>query len=322
MRHLIALLIVTLGLGAACTATAETYPARPVRIIVGLAAGGAPDTVARLLGDKLGAALGQRTYVENRTGSGGNIASDAVAHAPADGYTLYLAAHPPFAINQLLYSQTPYDATKDFEPISLLVSQWFVLTVNPALPIRTIQEFVAYVKARPGQLTYGSSGTGTPHHLGMELLKLALGLDLTHVPYKGSSASMLDLLNGQLPVAFTAYAVAKPYFDSGKLVPIAVTSRTRASDLPDLPTIAETVVPNYEVTAWYGIVAPAHTDKDIVRRLNREIVAIMHQPDIVARMNTLGLDVQTSTPDEMRDRIAAEIATWGRVVREAKLKVE
>ena len=185
MRQLIALLIGALAWCAASDATAETYPARPIRIIVGLAAGGAPDTVARLLGDKLGAALGQRTYVENRTGAGGNIASDAVAHAAPDGYTLYLAAHPPFAINQLLYSQTPYDATKDFAPISLLVSKWLVLTVNPAVPVHTIQEFVAYAKARPGQLTYGSSGTGTPHHLGMELIKLALGLDITHVPYKG-----------------------------------------------------------------------------------------------------------------------------------------
>lgn len=322
MRQLTAILIVTLGLGAAFDAIAQTYPARPIRILVGFAPGGAPDTVARLLGDKLGAALGQRTFVENRSGAGGNIASEAAARAAPDGYTLYLAAHPPFTVNPLLYSQTPYNAIKDFEPISLLLSQWFVLTVNAALPVRSMQEFVAYAKARPGQLSYASSGTGTPHHLGMELIKLALGLDIAHVPYKGSSASMVDLVNGQVPVAFTSFAVARQYFDSGKLVPIAVSSRKRSSDLPNVPTVAETAIPDYEVMGWYGIVAPAQTSKEIVSMLNREIVTIMRQPDVLDRMTALGLDVQTNTPEEMRALIAAEVATWARVVSQANLKVE
>jgi tripartite-type tricarboxylate transporter receptor subunit TctC len=303
-------------------ATADTYPSRPVRILVPFAPGGAPDLVARMVGDKLGASLGQRFIAENRVGAGGNIASEMAAQAAPDGYTLYLAAHPPFTLNPMLYSKTAYDPIKDFEPISLLGSQWFVLTAGPALPVRSIQEFVAHVKARPGQLSYGSSGAGTPHHLGMEFLKLALGLDIQHVPYRGASLMVVDLVNGQLPIAFTSLTIARQHFDSGKLVPLAVSLRARSAALPGVPSVAETVLPSFEVTAWFGMVAPARTGKEIVATLSREIGAAMRQPDVLERMTALGLDTRTSTPGEMAEVIKAEVAQWARVVSEAKLKVE
>jgi tripartite-type tricarboxylate transporter receptor subunit TctC len=322
IRRLIAILIVALLAGAAGVAAAQSYPARPIRILVPFPPGGGPDVLARLVADKLAITLGQRVFADNRPGAGGNIASEAAAQAAPDGYTIYLAAHPPFTLNPILYTNVPYDPVKDFAPIALLGSQWFVVTVNPALPVRTIQEFVAYAKARPGQLSYGSSGPGSPQHLGMELIKLALGLDIVHIPYKGASASIVDLLSGQIPAAFTSLAIARQHYDSGKLVPLAVTSRQRQPDLPNLPTIAETEIPNYEVTAWFGILAPAHTSREIVGLLNREIVAIMHQPDVRERMVALGLEVQTSTPEEMAAVIKSEIATWSRVVKQANLKIE
>jgi tripartite-type tricarboxylate transporter receptor subunit TctC len=323
IRCVIAGLALVVAAPLACgDAGAETYPSRPIRILIPFPPGGAPDIVARLVGEKLAASLGQRVVADNRPGAGGNIASEAAAQAAPDGYTLYLAAHPPFTLNPLLYSRTGYDAVRDFAPVALLGSQWFVLTVNPALPARSIQDFVAYAKARPGQLSYGSSGAGSPHHLGMEFMKLALGLDIVHVPYKGASLAVVDLLNGQIPVAFTSLTIARQHFDSGKLVPLAVTSRERAAAMPALPTIAETVVPGFEVTAWFGIVAPAGTPKEIVATLNREITAGMRQPDVRARMDALGLDIRTSTPEEMAAVVAAEVATWKRVVEQAKLKVD
>jgi tripartite-type tricarboxylate transporter receptor subunit TctC len=303
-------------------ATADTYPSRPVRILVPFAPGGAPDLVARMIGDKLGASLGQRFIAENRVGAGGNIASEMAAQAAPDGYTLYLAAHPPFTLNPMLYSKTAYDPIKDFEPISLVGSQWFVLTAGPAMPVRSVQEFVAYVKARPGQLSYGSSGAGTPHHLGMEFLKLALGLDIQHVPYRGASLMVVDLVNGQIPVAFTSLTIAKQHLDAGKLVPLAVSLRQRSSTLPNVPTVAETVLPGFDVTAWFAVVAPARTNKDIIATLNREIGAAMRQPDVLERMTALGLDTKTSTPGELAEVVKSEVAQWARVVSEAKLKVE
>jgi len=322
IRRLTAMLVVALIAGAAGAASAQTYPAHPIRILVPFPPGGGPDAVARLLGDKLAAAFGQRVFADNKPGAGGNIASEAAAQAAPDGYTIYLAAHPPFTLNPILYTKAPYDAVKDFEPVALLGSQWFVVTVHPSVPVRTIQEFIAYAKARPGQMSYGSSGPGSPQHLGMELIKLGLGLDIVHIPYKGASAAIVDLVSGQIPTAFTSMAIARQYYDSAKLIPLAVTSRQRQPDLPNLPTVAESGIPNYEVTAWFAIMAPAHTSREIVGLLNRAIIAAMHEPDIVQRMAGLGLDVQTSTPDELAAIIKAEIATWTPVVKQANLKIE
>jgi tripartite-type tricarboxylate transporter receptor subunit TctC len=322
IRHALAGLLLALGF-ASGPASAETYPSRPIRMLIPFPPGGAPDIVARIIGDKLSASLGQRVIADNKPGAGGNIASEAAAQAAPDGYTLYLAAHPPFTLNPLLYSRTAYDAVRDFAPVALVGSQWFMVAVNPsALPVRSIQEFVAYAKARPGALSYASSGAGSPQHLGMEFLKLAAGLDIVHVPYKGASLATVDLVSGVIPVALTSVAVAKAHLDAGKIVPLAVTSRARAASHPNLPTIAETVAPGYEVTAWFGVVAPAKTDPEIVARLNRAVVAAMGEADVRERMTALGLDVQASTAAEMAAVIRAEVATWKRVVEEAKLKVE
>ena len=303
-------------------AIAQSYPAKPVRIVAPFPPGGAPDLFARMLADNLGASLGQQMVVENRTGAGGNIASEAVARSAPDGYTLYLAAHPPFTLNPLLFAKAPYDAVKDFSPIALLGSQWFVLVVNPAVPARTVQELVAYAKANPGKLSYGSAGIGTPHHLGMEYLKLALGLDMVHVPYKGASLVIPDLINGAIPVALSALTVAGAHLKSGKLVPLALTSRQRSAALPGVPTIAETVVPNYEVTAWFALVAPAGTPKDIVDLLNAEAVRTMAKPEVLSRLGAMGLEAQTSSPQGLADTIKTEIGRWERVIKEGKLKAE
>jgi tripartite-type tricarboxylate transporter receptor subunit TctC len=303
-------------------AIAQSYPAKPVRIVAPFPPGGAPDLFARMIAENLGASLGQQMVVENRTGAGGNIASEAVARSAPDGYTLYLAAHPPFTLNPLLFAKAPYDAVKDFSPIALLGSQWFVLVVNPAVPARTVQELVAYAKANPGKLSYGSSGIGTPHHLGMEYLKLALGLDMVHVPYKGASLVIPDLVNGAIPVALSALTVAGAHLKSGKLVPLALTSRQRSPALPGVPTIAETVVPNYEVTAWFALVAPAGTPKDIVERLNAEAVRTMAKPEVLSRLGAMGLEAQTSSPQGLADTIKTEIGRWERVIKEGKLKAE
>jgi tripartite-type tricarboxylate transporter receptor subunit TctC len=312
-----------LAMGAVAPVSADTYPSRPIRMLVPFPPGGAPDIVARMVGDKIAAALGQRVVAENKPGAGGNIASEAAAQAAPDGYTLYLAAHPPFTLNPILYERAPYDAIRDFAPVALVGSQWFMVAVNPqALPVRSIQELAAYAKARPGQLSYASSGAGSPQHLGMEFLKLALGLDIVHVPYKGASLATVDLVNGIVPMALTSVAVARAHLDSGKILPLAVTSRTRAAAYPNLPTVAETVAPNYEVTAWFGVVAPAKTDPEIVRKVNRAVVAGMAEADVRERFVALGLDVLTSTPEEMAGVVRSEVATWKRVVEEAKIKVE
>ena len=320
-KNLIAALSAVLALCGG-EALAQSYPSKPVRIVAPFPPGGAPDLFARMIAENLGASLGQQMVVENRTGAGGNIASEAVARSAPDGYTLYLAAHPPFTLNPLLFAKAPYDAVKDFSPIALLGSQWFVLVVNPAVPARSVQELVAYAKANPGKLSYGSSGIGTPHHLGMEYLKLALGLDMVHVPYKGASLVIPDLVNGAIPVALSALTVAGAHLKSGKLIPLALTSRQRSSSLPGVPTIAETVVPNYEVTAWFALVAPAGTPKDIVERLNAEAVRTMAKPEVLTRLGAMGLEAQTSTPQGLADTIKAEIGRWERVIKEGKLKAD
>lgn len=318
--QLVAGLVAMLLMGGAA---AQAWPSKPVRIVAPFPPGGGPDLVARLLATNLATALGQPVLVENRPGAAGNIASEAVAKSAPDGYTLYLAAHPPFTLNPMLYSRVPYDPVKDFAPISLAGTQWFVLVVNPALPVRSPQEFVAHAKANPGKLSYSSYGSGTPHHLGMEFLKVALGLDIVHIPYdKAISQVVPDLMSGVVPLGLTALTQAGAFIRAGKLVPIAVTSRQRVSAFPDVPTIAETIVPNFEVTAWFGLVAPAGTPRDIIARLNAETVRLFASQEAQTRMNGLGLDPRTSSPEGLAGIIQDEISKWGRIVKEARLKAD
>jgi tripartite-type tricarboxylate transporter receptor subunit TctC len=319
MRSVVAALLAAIAFSAG----AQPYPSKPVKIIAAFPPGGAPDIFARLIAENLGASLGQQVIVENRTGAGGNIASEAAARSAPDGYTLYLAAHPPFTLNPLLFAKAPYDAVKDFAPIAMLGTQWFVLVVNPAVvPAKTVQELIAYAKANPGKLSYGSSGIGSPHHLGMEYLKVALGLDIVHVPYKGASLVIPDLVNGAIPVALSALTVAGAQLKAGKLIPLALTSKQRSASLPGVPTIAETVVPGYEVTAWFALVAPAGTPKDIITRVNAEAVRTLQKPEVVSRLGAMGLEPQTSTPEGLGDIIRSEIERWERVIKEGKLKAQ
>ena len=321
-RHLRPATAVFFAIFALCAgeSAAQSYPARPIRMIVPFPPGGAPDLFARLIGDNLVASFGQQVIVDNRPGASGNIASGVAAKSPPDGYTLYLAAHPPFTLNPILFSRAPYDAIRDFAPIALAGSQWFVLTANPAVPARTVQELIAYVKANPGKLSYASSGNGTPHHLGMEFFKLALGLDIVHVPY--NSLFVADLLAGTIGVALAPLALTGQHFKSGKLVPLALTSRQRSPSLPGMPTIAETVIPDYEVTAWFAVLAPAGTPREIIARINSEIVRTMAKPEVQSRLSGIGLEALSSTPEELAGVIKAEITKWAPIIKAANVKVD
>ena len=302
--------------------TAQTYPTKTVRMIAPFPPGGAPDLFARLVADNLGASLGQQVFVENRPGAGGNIASEAAAKSPADGYTLYLTAHPPFTLNPILMGRAPYDPVKDFAPIALVGSQWFVLSVNPAVPARTLDQLVAHVKANPGKMSYASSGPGSPQHLGMEFFKHALGLDIVHVPYKGASLFVSDLVSGRIDMALASLTVAGQQLKSGKIVPLAVTSKQRSPLYPELPSVAESLIPGYEVTAWFAVMAPAGVPREIVTRLNGEIERFIAKPDVKTRLLGLGLDANFSSPEGLAEIIRSEIAKWGKVVRDAKIKVD
>ena len=304
------------------SAVAQSYPAKPVRMIAPFPPGGAPDLFARLVADNLGTSLGQQVFVENRPGAGGNIASEAAAKSPADGYTLYLAAHPPFTLNPILMGRAPYDPVKDFAPIALVGSQWFVLSVNPQVPARNLDQLVAYVKANPGKLSYASSGPGSPQHLGMEFFKHALGLDVAHVPYKGASLFVSDLVSGRIDMALASLTVAGQQLKSGKILPLAVTSKQRSSLFPELPSVAESLIPGYEVTAWFAVVAPTGVPREIVTRLNGEIERIVARPEVKTRLTGLGLDANFSSPEGLAEVIRSEIAKWGKVVRDAKIKVD
>jgi tripartite-type tricarboxylate transporter receptor subunit TctC len=301
-------------------ARAQTYPTRPVRLIVGFTPGSAPDIVARLMGQWLSERLGQQFLVENRGGAGGNIGTEVVVRAPADGYTLLLVGAPN-AINTTLYDKLSFNFLRDIVPVASLIRAPSVLEVNPSVPARTVPEFIAYAKANPGKLTMASAGIGTPSHVFGELFKFMTGVNLVHVPYRGAAPALADLLAGQVQVLFDPMPNPIEYIKAGKVRPLAITSATRSEVLPDLRTMGE-FVPGYEASFIFGIGAPKNTPADIVDKLNKEINAALADPKTKVRLADMGGAVFSGSPAEFGKLLADEIEKWAKVITFAGIKAE
>jgi tripartite-type tricarboxylate transporter receptor subunit TctC len=301
---------------------AQSYPSRPVTLTVGFAPGGGTDTVARVMQRKLAEYLGQTVVVENRAGAGGTIAAGIVAKAEPDGYNILLATIAALAVAPHLNSKLPYNPLTDFAPISMATESGNVLVVHPSLPAKTLAEFVKLANSRPGGIAYGTSGVGSAGNLAGELFRLTAKTNLVHVPYKGGGPAMSDLLGGQIPSSFASATTATPQVQSGKLRALGTTSPKRSAALPDVPTIAEQGFPGYQATNWYAFVAPARVPKDIVARLNREIVKTLNDPGTHAAILKQGEDPTPSTPEELAQHMKSEYDTWGRVIRDAGIPKE
>ncbi len=299
-------------------ARAQVYPSRPVRIVVGTAAGGAADIFARLIGDWLSKRLGQPFVVENHTGAGGVVAAEMVLRSPADGYTLFLALSSAKIVNRSLGGGLNF--IHDSAPVALLVQEPIILSVNPSLPPKTLPDFIAYAKANPGKLSVASPGNGTTPHIAGELFKMMVGVDMIHVPYRGGAPALNDLAGGHVQVAFMGPAVSMGLVRSGKIRALAVTSDTRAPVLPDLPTIGE-FVPGYEASNWFGLVAPKNIAPDIVGTLNKVINAGLADPQVRTRLVNLGGTVVANSPADFGKRIAADADKWANVIRTANIKI-
>ena len=299
---------------------ADVYPSRPVKMIVPFAPGSASDTVARSVADKLTLAMGQPFLVENRAGAGSTIANDYVAKAAPDGYTLLIST-AALPIGASAYPNLRYD-TAAFTSITVFTNSALALAVNPDFPAKNAREFIEYAKANPGKINFGSLGMGTSHHVTAEKLKLDAGINMVHVPYKGSGPAHLDLMGGQIQAMFDNLVALMPHFKSGKLIPIAVTTSKRHPQLPDVPTLSEAGVKGFEAVAWFGIVAPPGTPKDIVNKLNVEIVKILNTPEVRQRLIDGGSEVIGNSPDDADRFLKSEIKKWGVVVRSAKISAE
>jgi tripartite-type tricarboxylate transporter receptor subunit TctC len=318
LSHALAALLALASVGA----HADTYPSKPIKLIVPFPAGGTTDIVARTIGQELTKTWGQQVIVENRPGAGGNIGSEAVAKAPADGYTLLMGTVGTHGINASVYKKLPYDAVKDFAPITLATSVPNILVVHPALPVKSVKELIAYAKANPGKLNFASSGNGTSIHLAGELFKTMTGVQMTHVPYKGSAPALTDLLGGQVQLMFDNMPSALPHVKTGKLRALAVTAAKRSPATPDLPTIAESGVPGFEATSWFGLLAPAGTPKEIVTKLNKEVVRILKTPDVKERLLAQGAEPVGNSPEQFAGHIKAEIVKWRKVVEVSGAQVD
>jgi len=301
--------------------TIDAWPSRPIRFILPFPPGGGTDILGRIIAERVSASLGQPVVTENRGGAGGNVGAEAAARSAPDGYTIVLVA-PSLAISRSLYSKLGYDAVKDFAPVSLVATVPNVMVTHPAVPAVTLAEFLRLAKTKPGEMNFGSGGSGTSNHLAGELFNIVAGVKLVHVPYKGVNLAMNDVLAGQIHLVVIGVPAAAPHIKAGKLRALALVAPQRAAALPEVPTVAEAGLPNFEVTTWYGILAPSGTPKTIVTRLNAELVKTMHAPDLKERLAAMATDPATSTPEEFADYIKREIAKWGEVVREAGLKAD
>jgi tripartite-type tricarboxylate transporter receptor subunit TctC len=301
-------------------AKAETYPSRPVHLIVAFAAGGTNDIVARLLGQSLSERLGQPVIIENKPGAGSNVGTEVGVHAPPDGYTLLMAGTPN-AINATLYDKLPFDFIRDIAPVAGILSMPDVMEVNPSLPVKTVPEFIAYARANPGKVAMASAGTGGATHVAGELFKAMTGINMVHVPYRGDAPALVDLMGGQVQVMFDLMPASIEYIKTGKLRALGVTTAARSEALPDLPTVGE-FVPGYEASAWLGIGAPAKTPVEIIDKLNREINAVLSDPKFKARLAELGGIVSPGSPAEFGKLIADETEKWGKLIRAANIKPE
>jgi len=298
------------------------YPNRPISMVVGFAPGGGTDTVARIIARTLSEQLGQQVVVENKAGAGGNIATDFVAKSPPDGHTLLLGNVGSLTVAPHIVASLPYDPLRDLAPVTMAVVFSNVIVVHPSVPANTLAEFIALAKQKPGLLTYGSSGIGGAGHLAGELLKLMAGIDIVHVPFKGGGPAMQAMLGGQISAYFATPVAAGPHIRAGKARALATTGPKRDPFMNEVPTVAEVGYPGYEATNWYAYVLPARTPKEIVDRLNRELVKALGAPDVVALLHKQGLEPRPGTPEALGQFMQREFQTWGRVVKTAGIKAQ
>ena len=312
------------SLPQAQTAAIKAYPDKQVRLVIPFPPGGATDVIGRIMAQELSKSLNQQVVADNRAGDSGNIGADMVAKAPADGYTLLMGALTSHAINSNLEKGSiKYDLEKDFTPVAVVGVVPLVFVVNPSVPVKNMTEFIAYAKANPGKLTFASSGAGAPQRLAMEMFRFQLGLDLLHVPYKGSGPAMTDLVGGQVLSMSETVPAALPFIQSGQLRPLAVTTAKRISQLPDVPTVTQaTGLPNFDVVSMFGIEAPAGTPKPIVDKLSSDIKIILQRPDVQERMLAAGVYVNYLSPADSAKRISRELNMWAKVVKDANVKVD
>lgn len=308
-------------LAAACvSALAQRYPDRPVRMVVGFPPGGAADILARIAGQQLGASLGEQVVIDNRGGAGGVIATEIAAHAAPDGYTL-LFTSIPHVINPHLYRKVGYDAIRDFAPVIQFVAVPLMLAVNPSLPAKSVADLIALAKSKPGHINYASAGSGSSSHLAMELFKSMAAIDLAHIPYKGTGPAIIDLVSGQVSVTIASAVPLIPQVRAGKLRGLAVTGAKRSSALPDLPTIGETV-PGYDVTNWFGVLAPAGTPNAVVVRINADLNRALQDAELKNKLRAQGADATGGTPEEFAATIKADFAKWAKVVTDSGARVD
>ncbi len=321
-RHLLTTAFAALAAWAISgPAAAQLFPSKPIKIVVPYTPGGPTDIPARLVGQKLSEILGQPVVIDNKPGAGGNIGADAVAKAPADGYTLLLVT-TGHAINPALYPRLGYDLTKDLVPISQLTSSPMVVTVNPGLGVNSIKELIALSKAKPGTLSFASAGNGSSTHLAPELFSTMAGIKMNHIPYKGSVPALTDVMAGNVQVAFDYMTSAMPFVRDGKLKGLATTGATRSPGAPDLPTVAEAGVPGFEVIGWNGVMAPAGTPPDVIAKLNAAIKQALATPDVSQRIAGLGASVHWNTPADFGAFVKAEVAKWGTVAKASGAKID
>jgi len=316
------LLLVALAMANVYPALAETWPTRPIRFIVPFAPGGGGDVVGRIIGQRMSEQLGKPLVIDNRAGGGGTLGCELAAKAAPDGYTLLLGNVGPIAVGPALYPKLAYDPVRDFAPVTMIASFPNLLVANPGLPFKTVPELVAYAKSRPGALNFASAGAGTSTHLAGELFKSVAGIDVVHVPYKGGAAAMTDIIAGQVAYYFGTMPSSMPLAKAGKLRALAVTSLTRSPAAPEVPTIAESGYPKFETAAWYGLMFPTGTPREIVARTNAATMVVLALPDIRERLVHEGSEPLGSTPAQFGAYIKAEIAKWSGVVKAAHLKAD
>ena len=306
----------------ASLAHAQGWPSRPIHIVAPSTPGDAPDVIARIVADKLSIALGKEVVVDNKPGAGGVVGSEFVAKAAPDGYTLIMGNAGSHGINAAVYTKLPYDIQRDFAPVSQIAVAPNIFVINPSIPAKTLQEFIAYAKGRPGQLGYASGGNGSSSHMSMELFKSMTGVDLIHVPYKGSSPALTDVVSGQDAAMIVNMPPAVPLVKAGKLRALAVTTLTRSPLMPEVPTVSESGLGGYETVAWFGVLAPAGTPKDIVNRLSAELATIARSPEMRERLSSLGAEPVGGTPEAFSAVIARDIAKWTALSKSVGIKVD
>lgn len=304
------------------SALAQNYPTKPLRIIIAQVPGSATDVISRVVGNRLGEALGQSIVIDARPGAGGVLGTDIAAHSPADGYTLFMGNNSTHGSNPALYSKLPYDAIRDFVPIIYVAATPYVLSVHPSMPVKTLKELIAFAKSKPGEINYASAGNGSTHHFSGELLKALAGINIVHVPYKGSTPALGALVAGEVSMMFSNVADTKPLFQGGRIRSIAVTADKRSPAMPEVPTMAEAGLKDFDVTSWFGLLAPAGTPAAIITRVNAETVKVLLRADVKATLSAQGLEVISSTPEQFGNHIKTEIARMTKIAQSAGIKAD